>query len=286
MMNEKKKAQLDKVRELAAALGVEILAHFYQREEVKAAAAFVGGSGEVVSRAVQSRAPAVMLCGASFMAEELRRLGPQADLLVPRNDLSCPLAEAVTMEELLAARREHPEALLLADMKVRPELRDLADMLISPNTVRERLAGVPDRSFIVLPGAQLLDWAGLGQRVLQRWPKAVCQVHELALPEELAEARAEHPEAKVAVNLLCRPDLWPQADFVGDSAGIRDYCLASPAKEFIIVSEAGLAEYLSQSCPGKVFHETAAEIFCPNMKLTTLKTMIARLEQYAADRQP
>ncbi len=282
-MNDKKKFQLARVKELAAAHGVEILAHFYQRAEVKAAADFIGGSQEVVARAVASPAGAVMLCGASFMAEEAQRRKPSATLLVPREDLSCPLAEAVSLEEVAQARKLHPEALIVADLKVRPELRALADLVLTPATLKDRLAAIePNRPLIALPGAQLLDWAGLGGRVAHRWPRAVCQVHELALPEELARARDQHPGARVAVNLLCRRDLWAQADFVGDSAGIRDFCSGSPDREFIVVSEAGLAEYLVGAFPDKIFYETEAEIFCPNMKLTTLKTMLARLERYAA----
>ena len=279
-MNDKKKAQFQRVRELAEAAGVEIAAHFYQRAEVKAAADFVGGAGEVVARALASRAPAVMVCGASFMTGEIARHQPAARILIPRHDLSCPLAEGVGLPEVMAAKEEYPEALVVVDMKAAPEIRELADLVISPVTAREVLGQVPDRGLIVLPGAQVADWAGFGGQVVKRWPRGVCQVHELALAEDLDQARAEHPGAKVAVHLLCRPELRQQADFVGDSAAIRRYCSESPARQFIIVSEAGLAEYLAAANPEKEFFETEAEIFCPNMKLTTLKTMVACLEEY------
>lgn len=280
-LNEKKRAQLSLVRELARASGVEILAHFFQRAEVKAAADFVGGAPEVIERALTSPARAVMVCGASYMTAEIERRGPQAALLVPRADLSCPLAEAVTREEVLEAKRLHPEALVVADLKVPPELRAMADLEISPATVHEKLAATNGQALIILPGAHLADWAGFGRQVVHRRPRAVCQVHELATAEDLAEARQAHPEAVIAVHLLARPEVRAQADFVGDSGAIRRFCAESPAPEFILVSEAGLAEYLAETLPGKAFYETAAEIFCPNMKLTTLKSMIARLEDYA-----
>ncbi len=281
-MNDKKKAQWQRVRELAERHGVEILAHFYQRAEVKAAADFVGGSHEVAERALASRAPAVMVCGASFMTAEIERRRPAARLLTPRRDLACPLAEAVGPAEVLEARREHPGALVVVDLKTPPEIRALADLEISPATARERLAATGERPLIALPGPQLVDWAGFGERIVHRWPRAVCQVHELALAEDLAKARAEHPRALAAVNLLCRPEVRAGADFVGDGAGIYHFCLESPAAEFIVVSEAGLAEFLAETRPDKKFYETDAEIFCPNMKLTTLKTMVDRLEEYAA----
>lgn len=285
-LTAKKAAQLEKVGQLASSLGVEVLAHFYQRAEVKAAAHFVGGSSEVAERAAQSRARAVMVCGACFMAEEILNRNIGRPLLQPREDLSCPLAEAVSLEEVLAIKKLNPEAVVVADMKARPEILALAEVKISPATAAEILDGLGSREVIALPGPQLVEWAGFGHLISARWPKAVCQVHELALKDDLAKAREEHPEAKVAVNLLCRPEVRAGADFVGDSAAIRNYCREANAREFIVVSEAGLAEYLAETLPDKLFHETEAEIFCPNMKLTTLKSMIDRLEKFGSELQP
>ena len=42
-LTAKEAAQLDKVGQRASSLGVEVLAHFYQRAEVNAATTFVGG---------------------------------------------------------------------------------------------------------------------------------------------------------------------------------------------------------------------------------------------------
>ncbi|GHV56565.1 quinolinate synthase A [Deltaproteobacteria bacterium] len=277
-MNEKKQAQLATVRALAGRHGVEILAHFYQRAEVKAAADFVGGSHEVVARALAAGAGRrVLVCGASFMAEALLAGRPRAEILVPRADLSCPLAEAVSLEEVAAARRRFPRALLVADIKARPEIKALADLEITPVTAGAQLSRLRGWPLLAVPGPQLVDWAGFGAQLAWRWPRAVCQVHELATAEDLAAARAAHPGALAAVNLLCRPEVRAAADFAGDSAGLRRFCAESRAGEFIVVSEAGLAEFLAAAMPDKRFHETEAELFCPNMKLTNLKSILALL---------
>jgi quinolinate synthase len=213
-LTDKKAAQLRRVRELADRLGVEILAHFFQREEIKAAADFVGGAYEVTDRAVSSLAPAVLVCGAVFMHEAIRARRPAAELLIPRGDISCPLAATVSLEDVQAAKRLYPEALIVADLKATPAIRALAEVEISPETVRAKLSAHPGAVFIALPGPQLLDLAGFGERVVARWPQAVCQVHELAQAEDLARARAEHPGALAAAHFLCRPELLARADFV------------------------------------------------------------------------
>lgn len=277
-MNEKKKNQMAEVRDLAGRLGVEILAHFYQRAEIKAVADFVGGSYEVAERALAAGpGRRVLVCGASFMVEAVLAGGPRAEIWTPRTDLACPLASAVGPEEVSEARRRFPQALVVVDMKARPEIRALADLEISPATAAETLARLGGAPVLALPGPQLVDWAGFGAQVAWRWPRAVCQVHELATAEDLAEARARRPGAPALVNLLCRPEVRAAADFVGDSAGLSRFCAESRARDFIIVSEAGLAEFLAAARPEKNFYETEAEIFCPNMKLTNLKAVIDRL---------
>lgn len=252
---------------------------------MKAAAHFVGGAGEVVARAVASEAPAVMICGASFMLAELESRPLKARLLAPRRDLSCPLAEAVTEAQWQQARRDCPEALLAVDMKVPPAWRAQADLYLSPATAAQKLAAVAGRKLIMLPGAQIAEWLGYGAQVLSRWPRAVCQVHELATEEDLLQAQSLHPQAETVVHYLTRPQVRARADFVGDSAMIRRHCAESEKREFIVISEAGLAEYLAETMPDKRFYESEAEIFCPNMKLTTLKTMLECLESYLAERR-
>jgi quinolinate synthase len=159
-------------------------------------------------------------------------------------------------------------------MKARPEIKALADLEISPATATEQLARLGGAPVLALPGPQLVEWAGFGAQVVGRWPRAVCQVHELVAAADLAEARERHPGALVAVNLLCRPEVRAGADFVGDSAGLSRFCAESRARDFIVVSEAGLAEFLSATRTDKNFYETEAEVFCPNMKLTNLKSVI------------
>ena len=278
VLSEKKRAQLVEARALAQEQGVEILAHFYQRAEIKAAADFVGGSHEVVERALAAGPGArVMVCGASFMLEAIFAGRPRAEILAPRTDLACPLAEAVSPEEVRQARLRFPQARVVVDLKARPEIRALADLEISPATAAEELGRLGGAQILALPGPQLVDWAGFGAQVAWRWPRAVCEVHELATADDLARAKDKFPGALAAVNLLCRPEVRSAADFVGDSAGISRFCGDGPERDFIIVSEAGLAEFLIAARPGKNFYETEAEIFCPNMKLTNLKAVIDRL---------
>ncbi|MGL4208021.1 MAG: quinolinate synthase NadA [Candidatus Adiutrix sp.] len=281
-MDIKKQNQIQLIREMAKTHQVEILAHIYQRAEIRAAADFVGGSEQIIKEAINSQSLHVLVCGAVFITDEIRTRRPNLNLIIPRGDLSCPLASAVTLNEALKAKKNHPDALLVVDLKATPDIKALADLTISAQTAHEKLAQTKGQKLIMLPGPYWADWAGVGHQVINRWPKAVCQVHQLALPCELKAAKKLHPKAQVAVNVLCQPELYKMAHFVGDAAAITNFCRQSPENEFVIVSEVGLAEYLTELLPHKVFHETEAELFCPNMKLTNLKSIIRSLESLSS----
>ena len=74
-----------------------------------------------------------------------------------------------------------------------------------------------------------------------------------------------HPE--------CRPEITESADYVGSTSGIMSYAIKSSAKEFIIGTEMSITEHLQYACPDKNFYYLSKKIICPNMKLTTLKSI-------------
>ena len=65
------------------------------------------------------------------------------------------------------------------------------------------------------------------------------------------------------------------------------YCRTSTAKEFIIVTEAGMLHRLQKEVPGKTFipgpTDTCNCSECPHMKKNTLDNAIAALESMAPE---
>ena len=74
-----------------------------------------------------------------------------------------------------------------------------------------------------------------------------------------------------------------EADYVGSTAGIVDYCWQSEAKEFIVVTEPGILVEMRKRFPEKDFipappvHEATCNE-CNYMKMITLKNILACLE--------
>jgi quinolinate synthase len=78
-----------------------------------------------------------------------------------------------------------------------------------------------------------------------------------------------HPE--------CRLEVLELADYVTSTSGMLRFAKASPAKEFIVGTELGLMYRLKEDNPCKTFHPLRADMICPNMKKTTLKSIMNAL---------
>jgi quinolinate synthase len=67
------------------------------------------------------------------------------------------------------------------------------------------------------------------------------------------------------------------ADYVGSTSALIEYCAASPAREFIVLTESGVHYSLARTSPDKRFYYVANENCncseCPYMKLNTLEKL-------------
>jgi quinolinate synthase len=57
-----------------------------------------------------------------------------------------------------------------------------------------------------------------------------------------------------------------------------DYCRTSPARKFIIGTEAGILYRLRKENPDKEFILASPALVCPNMKLTSLEDILYSLQ--------
>lgn len=64
-------------------------------------------------------------------------------------DGCCPIHDRLTVEEVLKARKDHPEAVLMAHPECRPEVLELADAVVSTSGMIRHAAESTSREFIV-----------------------------------------------------------------------------------------------------------------------------------------
>jgi quinolinate synthase len=107
--------------------------------------------------------------------------------------------------------------------------------------------------------------------------QGACVVHATFPARRLAEAKLEHPGAKVVAHPECPEQVLVMADFVGSTSALIEWCGASDAAEFIVMTESGVNYSLQRMAPGKRFYFVANENCncseCPYMKLNTLEKL-------------
>jgi len=104
-------------------------------------------------------------------------------------------------------------------------------------------------------------------------------VHERVTTDDVKKARSEHPGALVMAHPECRIEVLEMADHVTSTSGMLRYAKASDAKEFVVGTEVGLMHRLRMENPGKEFYALRKDMICPNMKRTTLKSILRAFQE-------
>jgi quinolinate synthase len=130
---------------------------------------------------------------------------------------------------------------------------------------------VPDRNLAAWIAKsthkQIISWDGF------------CHVHDRVTVNDIEEARRQYPKALVLAHPECPLDVLVLADHVTSTSGMLRYAGASDAEEFVIGTEIDLLHRLRKDNPDKRFYPLRPDMVCPNMKKTSLKTLLNALER-------
>jgi quinolinate synthase len=264
-----------------------LLAHHYQEPEIQDLADVVGDSLELARKAREFDGEVIAFCGVWFMAETAKVLNPGRIVVVPDREATCSLVEGCPVEPVREFRRHNPDHVVVSYINTSIEVKAESDILCtSRNAVKIVNSIPPEKPVLFLPDVNLGNYVRkeTGRENMKIWQGA-CIVHATFPARRLAQARAEHPEAKVAAHPECPEAVLAMADFIGSTSAIIEWCAASDAGEFIIMTESGVRHSLERVAPGKQFYFVANENCncseCPYMKLNTLEKLrdcLANLE--------
>jgi quinolinate synthase len=266
------------------ALNAVILGHNYQRGEIQEVSDFVGDSLGLSQEAAATEADVIVFCGVHFMAETAKILSPQKLVLMPDLRAGCPMADFVTGAALKRLKAELPEAVVVTYVNSTAEVKAQSDICCTSSNAVQVVASIDrDRPIIFVPDRNLARYvaersgrafrsAANRERTgdpgeIVAW-EGYCYVHDDLVLQELAAAKAAHPEAKVVIHPEARRDLLEQADFVVSTSAMAD--LAERYDALIIGTERGLIDRLQELYPQKTIVPLSRAAICGNMKVNTL----------------
>ncbi|GLI38000.1 quinolinate synthase NadA [Geobacter hydrogenophilus] len=269
------------IRRLLKERNAVLLAHNYMRDEVQEIADITGDSLGLSQEAAKTAADVIVFCGVHFMAESASILSPQKTVLLPRLDAGCPMADMVTVEGLQELKARHPGVPVVTYVNSSAAVKAVSDICCTSANAVKVVNSLPDREVIFVPDRNLGQFvAKQSDKTFHFWD-GYCPTHERLKPDVVARLKEENPDAIFVCHPECNPAVVALADHACSTSGMYDFCRKSPAKRFIIGTEAGILYRLRQENPGKEFILASPALVCPNMKLTSLEDILAALTTMA-----
>ena len=266
------------IRQLLKEKNAVLLAHYYQRAEIQEIADILGDSLALSMEAARTDAEVLVFAGVHFMAESASILSPDKTVLLPKPDAGCPLADMITPEKLLTARKNHPHAAVVTYINSSAAIKAMSDICCTSANAVKIVNSLRDaKEILMVPDGNLACYvAGLTNKKIIPWD-GYCPVHHHLTAEDVLKRKEKYPRATFAAHPECRPEVLALADYVGSTTGIIRYAGQEGFKEMLVGTEQGVFYQLKKQNPGKTFIPISDQMICADMKKITLKDILAAI---------
>jgi quinolinate synthase len=280
----------EEIAELKRERNAVILSHNYQVPELQDIADYVGDSLGLSYQAAQTDADVILFCGVHFMAETAKILNPTKKVLLPDLDAGCSLSESCPPEKLKGFLEVHAEKdyYVIAYINCSAGVKALSDVICTSGNAEKIVRAAPaDRNILFVPdqnlGAWVMERTG---RKMDLW-QGNCYIHVEFTARSINKIREQYPNAPVVAHPECTYAVRILADEVCSTEKMIGFCRESPAREIIVVTEAGMLHRLKKEVPGKLFIPGPTDnCFCGEcrfMKMNTLEKAHAALLNMAPE---
>jgi quinolinate synthase len=263
-----------------------VLAHYYQDEDIQEVADFLGDSLQLSQEAARTKADVICFAGVHFMAETAKILNPDKLVVLPDLEAGCSLASGCPADKFVAWKARHPGSVAVSYINCTAEVKAASDYIVTSSNAEKIVQHItkedPTRPILFAPDKNLGRWleTKIGRK-MELW-QGSCIVHETFSERKLLGLKERHPDALVLAHPECETAVLAHADYIGSTTGILKFAIASPKKEFIVVTEAGILHPMRKAAPDKVFipappNAACACNECPFMKMNTLEKVYLSL---------
>jgi len=254
-----------------------ILAHNYQVPELQDVADFVGDSLGLSFEAKKTDADVILFCGVHFMAETAKIINPRKRVVLPDLEAGCSLSESCPPEKLEAFMKANADKnyYVIAYINCSAGVKAQADVICTSGNADKIVHAAPkDRNILFVPDQNLGGWVmERTGRKMDLWP-GNCYVHVEFTARSINGIRQEYPNAPVVAHPECTYAVRMLADEVCSTEKMVAFCKSSPAREIIVVTEAGMLYRLKKEIPNKTFVPGPTEnCFCGECRFMKMNTL-------------
>jgi quinolinate synthase len=273
----------EEIRRMKRDKNAVLLAHYYQDAEIQDLADFLGDSLQLAQAAKKTTADVIVFCGVHFMAETAKILNPDRIVVVPDMLAGCSLADGCPGDRFRAWRAKYPDAVAISYINCSAEVKAASDYICTSSNAEKIVRAIPEgKEILFAPDKNLGRWlVEKTGRPMRLW-QGSCIVHETFSERKLVGLRERYPNAKIIAHPECEEPVLKMADFIGSTTALLQYSIKDPAKQFIVMTEAGILHQMEKASPDKEFIPgppvaACACNDCPFMKLNTLEKLHATL---------
>ncbi len=257
-----------------------ILAHTYQNPEIIDIADVTGDSFKLSACAKELPNKRVIVCGVGFMAETVKILSPEKQVILAAPHAKCPMANQINPMDVMAFKQQHPDVAVCCYVNTTAPLKAVSDVCVTSSSAVNIVAALPNKEVLFIPDKNLGSYvaACLPEKHIITW-NGYCPVHDQVTKEHILAVKEQYPGLPVAIHPECKKEVVELCDVVGSTADIITFA-KSHEGDVIIATEKGVAEYLNLYETGnKRYIQACGDVLvCPDMKMTTLQEVYAALK--------
>jgi quinolinate synthase len=286
------------IERLKRELGVTVVAHYYQRDEVFDIADIVGDSLELARKCQNDSNEWIVFCGVGFMGQSVKVISPNKRVLMPKI-ACCAMARMIDgtyFDDNVKYLEDHgikkenilPITYINSDASVKAKVGEMGGMVCtSANAYKiiqkglesgKKILFVPDRCL----GQNFANQMGLRSCVIGVGEcdpneadvicyNGFCSVHQLFTPKDIEFYRNKYPGIKIAVHPECDPSVVAIADFTGSTSQLIKYVSElDPEQKVAVGTEYNLVNRMRAK---NTYVLSATKPECPTMNETTLEDL-------------
>lgn len=246
------------------------------RSEIYDVADYIGDSLGLCEQAAQTSARIIVFCAVHFMAESAALLLPNTKVLLPNFDAGCALADTITPAQLRAFQEQYPNVPTVCYINSSAAVKALSDVVCTSSNAVDIVRNLPGKRVLMVPDKNLANFVSrcVPEKEIIAWDGS-CPIHHRLTMDQVLEAKAAHPKARVLAHPECTSGVLDLADTVASTEGMMRDARESDAEEFLVLTECGLSQRLARELPHKRFLSVCH--MCYDMKKITLQSLYESL---------
>ncbi len=286
------------IRKLKKEREAVILAHYYMPPELQilekdgGIADFIGDSLGLSIEATKVKAPNIIFCGVSFMAETAKILNPDKNVLIPDKKAGCSLASSITAADIRQLKARYPGVPVIGYVNTFAETKAECNICCTSRNAVAIAKSFESDTLIFVPDVymgqnlQAKIERETGKKMIL-WHGA-CEVHEQFSNTSLATMKQMYPDAEMLLHWevpkeTVEESLQDHKGVLGSTNDILKYVGSSTSQKFILASECDLGATLRGMYPDRDFITPCFK--CPYMKKINMANTIAALKSIGTGEQ-